>query len=131
MSWHHGYLAVIFAGLLFMAETHSAYATGPGDEVTDKVHRIEIKILNRKVVRDSSIRVVQDDAVELVWTTDEVASLHLHGYDIELEITPSAPVVMAFTAYATGRFPITSHRFKERQHNSDRKTLIYLEVYPR
>jgi len=131
MNGQHGCLAAVFAGLLFMGATHSAYATGSGDGIATKAHRIEIKILNHKVVQETVIKVVQGDVVELVWITDEVTSLHFHGYDIKLDVTPNAPGIMAFTAYATGRFPITSHRRQEHQHNSGHETLLYLEVHPK
>jgi hypothetical protein len=131
MNWHHGYQALVFAAFLLMTGTHSAYAAGPGEKTAGEVRRIEIKIPNHNVVRDSVIKVVQGDAVELVWTTDKAASLHLHGYDIELEIPPNTPAVMVFTAYATGRFPITNHQLHKHQRYADHKTLIYLEVYPK
>src|SRR5258708_36880438 len=55
------------------------------------------------------IRVKQGDIVKLRWTTDRPMLLHLHGYDIEKRIAPGVPAELAFTAYATGRFPIHVH----------------------
>ncbi|MEN8108990.1 MAG: hypothetical protein ABFS22_13420 [Pseudomonadota bacterium] len=101
------------------------------DDVADTVHRIEITIQNRKVVRDNNvIRITQGEEVELVWSSDETANLHLHGYDIEFKVTPDAPTPITFTAHATGRFPITSHGFGD-QHRHGHDTLLYLEVYPK
>ncbi len=81
------------------------------------------------------IRVTQGESAELRWTTDEVANIHLHGYDIELSLTPGTVTVMTVDARATGRFPITSHGFgggpgqgHTEHHHSP---LLYLEVYPR
>ena len=105
-------------------------ASGP-DDVADTVHRVEITIQDRKVVRDSNvIRVTQGEEVELVWSSDETANLHLHGYDMEFKVTPDAPTHVMFTAHATGRFPITSHGFGD-QHGHGHDTLLYLEVYPK
>src|SRR5713226_10073947 len=48
------------------------------------------------------IRVKQNDIVKLQWSTDRRTTIHLHGYDIEKEITPGAINEMTFTARATG-----------------------------
>lgn len=120
----------VAAAFLICTGPIGAIAAEPGEEAADDVRRYEITIRDRKVVRDSDvIRITQGDEVELVWTTDEAANLHLHGYDIELDIKPEAPTVMAFEAHATGRYPITSHGFGEHQHGHE--TLLYIEVYPR
>ena len=34
------------------------------------------------------IRVKQNDVVKLEWSADRPTTIHLHGYDIEKEITP-------------------------------------------
>ena len=100
------------------------------DDATNETVRIEIRIENRKLVGDRVIRLTQGQRVEIVWITDEAAELHMHGYDIRIEISPDGPAEMAFTAHATGRFPVTSHGFgDERGHGHD--TLAYIEVHPR
>jgi len=91
---------------------------------------IEVRIENRQVVAPrQSIRITEGDLVELVWTSDEATELHLHGYDLELQVRPGEPADMVVEAHATGRFPITSHGWGEAGHGHD--ALIYLEVYPR
>jgi hypothetical protein len=91
---------------------------------------IEARIENRKVVAPSeAIRITEGDVIELRWTSDEAVDLHLHGYDLELHVRPDEPAAMVIEAYATGRFPITSHGWGEGGHSHD--TLTYLEVYPR
>jgi hypothetical protein len=91
---------------------------------------IEARIENRKVVAPSeAIRITEGDVIELRWTSDEAVDLHLHGYDVELHVRPSEPATMVVKAYATGRFPITSHGWGEAGHGHD--ALTYLEVYPR
>src|SRR4051812_19067337 len=52
------------------------------------------------------IRVKRGDVVKLQWTSDRPITIHLHGYDIEKEITPGAVADMVFTARATGRFAV-------------------------
>ncbi len=73
-----------------------------------------------------SVRVTEGDKVTLNIISDAAIEVHLHGYDIEAEVTPGAPARMSFEAFATGRFPVSVHGAD--QHES---TLLYLEVYPR
>lgn len=91
---------------------------------------IEVGIENRRAVAPGGvIRITEGDVVELIWTSDEAAELHLHGYDLEFDVRPGEPASIVFEAYATGRFPITSHGWGEGGHSHD--ALTYLEVYPR
>jgi FtsP/CotA-like multicopper oxidase with cupredoxin domain len=91
---------------------------------------IDVRIENRKVVAPmAAIRLTEGDTVELRWTSDEPVELHLHGYDLKIQIRPDAPAAMVVEATATGRFPITSHGWGAGGHGHD--ALTYLEVYPR
>lgn len=76
------------------------------------------------------IRVAQGDLVTITWTADRPTILHLHGYDIELEVRPGSSEPLAFRAYAAGRFPIEAHP-QGGEPAADRPALVYLEVYPR
>jgi hypothetical protein len=73
------------------------------------------------------IRVKEGDVVRLRWTTDQPLTLHLHGYDIEKHLAAGAVTELAFTAHATGRFPIHSHA----QGAQEEPPLAVIEVYPR
>lgn len=97
----------------------------------DKARRvIELRIEKRKVVSPKQpIRVLQRELIELRVTSDEFVELHVHGYDKELQARPDKPGVLIFEAYATGRFPVTSHRWGRGGHGHD--ALTYFEVYPR
>jgi hypothetical protein len=75
-----------------------------------------------------AIRARQGELIELRWTSDEAVDLHLHGYDVELQVQPDAPASMVVEAFASGRFPITSHGWSDGGHGHD--ALIFLEVYP-
>jgi hypothetical protein len=78
------------------------------------------------------MRVRQGDAVKLRWSTDRPILLHLHGYDIETKVEPGAVAEMAFTARATGRFPIEEHRPDAKGgHSHGEAPLARVEVYPR
>ena len=78
------------------------------------------------------IRVRQGDAVKLRWTTDRPIALHLHGYDIEVKVEPGAIAEMAFTARATGRFPVEEHQSNAKVgHSHGEVPLARVEVRPR
>jgi hypothetical protein len=83
---------------------------------------------------DKTVRVVKGDTVELVFTGDEPAELHLHGYDIKLDLKANEPGKIQFTAMIAGRFPLEVHRFGTgtkagRAHITG--PLLYVEVLPR
>ena len=91
---------------------------------------IELRIENRDViVPEQAGRITKGDVIELRWTSQESVALHLHGYDIEVEIVPGEPASMVFEAHATGRFPVTVHGWGNEGHGHD--ALTYIEVYPR
>ena len=78
------------------------------------------------------IRVKQGDVVKLRWTSDRPITLHLHGYDIERKIVPGTVSEMAFTANATGRFPVEEHKPDAHGgHPHGEAPLVRIEVYPR
>lgn len=120
-TWLAGLAAALLA---FAAQHHPALAQDTGKK------SIEVRIEKRHVVGDQqTIRVTEGETVELRWTSDETVEVHLHGYDLKAEPRPGEPAVMAFEAYAAGRFPITSHGWGDGGHGHD--ALTYLEVYPR
>ncbi len=108
--------------------------TGPGQAQQDRT--IQLDVVGRAVTGSAVevagglgvVRVTQGDQVELRWTTDEETEVHLHGYDIEVELMPGTEQVMTFEARATGRFAIEAHGFGQDHGDA---TLMYLEVLPR
>jgi hypothetical protein len=97
----------------------------------------DISIVQRRVEGSTStIRVKRGDSVILRWRTDEAVSLHVHGYDIQANLSPASSTRMRFEAGVAGRFPITVHEFgavaaheaSPRKHREI--TLLYLEVLP-
>jgi len=97
----------------------------------------DISIVQRRVEGSTStIRVKRGDSVILRWRADEAVSLHVHGYDIQANLSPASSTRMRFEAGVAGRFPITAHEFgavaaheaSPRKHREI--TLLYLEVLP-
>ncbi len=86
----------------------------------------EIALRDGKIVdAETTIKISEGDTVELHWSSDGEVELHLHGYDIEIEVAAGGTGVMAFEAYATGRFPIVAHG-----HGVSHAPFAYLEVHP-
>jgi hypothetical protein len=108
----------------------TAWSAGvPAAELT-----FDIKIERGRVPDTKQlIRVNEGDVVKLRWTSDQPLILHLHGYDIEKRIAAGAVTVLAFTAYAPGRFPIHVHAQGTAVggHAHEDAPLAIIEVYPR
>jgi FtsP/CotA-like multicopper oxidase with cupredoxin domain len=77
-------------------------------------------------VPGDTVKVKQGDDLELKWSSDKPMELHLHGYDIEVKVSPQAPALMKFKANIPGRFPIEQHGQGPGHH----KAVLYLEVHP-
>ena len=108
--------------LLIAAHTPSARAQDAG-----ATKRFDITIENGRVAGGLRIlHLMRGDQVEILWTSDRVVTLHLHGYDIEITAAPGAPQRMTFSAHATGRFPVEIHG-----GTGHHRTLIHVEVHPR
>ncbi len=90
-------------------------------------HAFELAVDRGRLVSGPKlIRVKRGDAVELRWRAETPTTVHLHGYDIEVKITPGQAAFMRFQATATGRFPVEVHAPSGRH-----VTLLYIEVHPR
>ena len=90
----------------------------------------DVKIAQGRVLdAQQLIRVHQGDSVTLRWTSDRPVTVHLHGYDIEKRLAADAVTELAFTATATGRFPIEIHAPAGAAH--DDAPLAIIEVHPR
>lgn len=74
-----------------------------------------------------TIKILQGDRVKLQWTVDEALALHLHGYDIRLDMNAGEQGIMEFEAHAAGRYPVGVHGSSGKHKGA----LIYLEVHPR
>ena len=105
----------------------------PSAPILGDLLTFDIRISEREVIApsDQLIRATHDDLVVLRFSSDESGELHLHGYDIKIELKPDAATEVRFEAAATGRFPFTSHGFgDEHGHSHGHGALMYLEVYP-
>lgn len=92
----------------------------------------DFTIKKRSIVGDiKTIRVTQGRQVVIRWNSDEATVLHMHGYDLKIEVKPGAVAEMRFEAHATGRYPVTSHGFGEKSGgHGHHGTLLHIEIYP-
>jgi heme/copper-type cytochrome/quinol oxidase subunit 2 len=80
----------------------SGASTGP--------QRIEVTFAHGRASGDTGrVRVPKGTAVSLVVTSDVVDQVHLHGYDIEKEVTPGRPTTLQFDATISGVFEVELH----------------------
>ncbi len=99
--------------------------SGHGLAQSTKIREFSVEIRGRKVTAaKKTFRITEGDDVRIDWRTDEVADLHLHGYDLHAKAEPGRTVSLTFKAHTAGRFPISAHNFGH-------ATLVYLEIYPR
>ena len=101
------------------------------------VREFEISIRDRRVEGGTStIRVKRGETILMRWRTDESVVLHVHGYDLQGNVSPASPSTMRFEAGVAGRFPVTAHGFgavagQDARAKKPREiTLLYLEVLP-
>jgi hypothetical protein len=104
-----------------------AFKSGPtaSSSETQKSQQkvFNLVVQNRKLVAGSStLSVTQGDHVTINITIDEAEELHLHGYDLHVDLQKNQPGSLSFIANASGRFPF------ELEHSSTE--LGALEVQP-
>lgn len=80
------------------------------------------------------LKVEKGDALKLQITSDAPGELHLHGYRLAAKLLPGQPAELAFTAYATGRYPLEWHAAGEAAATGAHRRgppLATLEVRPK
>jgi hypothetical protein len=127
--------SVVAIALALLVPCGAGVLPGPRAVAAEPV-RLSVAIEKRKVdASQRTIRVTQGATVEIAFTGDEPAELHLHGYDRTLELVPGAPAVLKLDARIAGRFAIEAHRFGSAGAAASGKrgqtVLLYLEVHPR
>ncbi len=93
------------------------------------------QIAQRRIAaKPPTLTVKQGDTLLIHFSTDETASIHLHGYNVLLGLVPGARGTMRIVASAPGRFPVSAHGFgaaagKHGKHQRE-VPLLYVEVQP-
>ena len=117
---HAGALLFLAAGWL-LDPRPAAAQTGKSRSFALDIHKGQV------AAEKKTVRVSEGDRVELNWTTDKAVVLHLHGYDLRLDLKRGASGTMTFKAHTAGRFPLGIHGSSGHGHGA----LLYLEVLPR
>lgn len=97
-------LAVISA--LFFALIPSGGGNGGSNPSTATPVVIPIAVAGGKVTGGGDVTVKQGSEVTLSVTSDVADEVHIHGYDVKANVTPKRPVIITFTATATGKFEV-------------------------
>ncbi|NML44622.1 hypothetical protein HHL11_12725 [Ramlibacter sp. G-1-2-2] len=90
---------------------------------------VELRIAGGKLP-EAQRRIVALQGDRLRWrvSSDAPGELHLHAYRLAVRVGPGSPQELAFTAAATGRFPLEWHAGAGQHHEAP---LAWLEVRPR
>jgi len=84
-----------------------AASTEPSaDEARERIYEVKIK---DGAMSPAEISVEEGDQVTLRWTSNIPVEIHLHGYDLEEEVSPGEETDLSFEADLTGRFEIEEH----------------------
>ena len=86
-------------------ETGSPTETTSASPTPDAVE-IEVEVEDGEVRGPGDVEVRQGERVRLVVEADVSDEVHVHGYDLLAEVTPSEPAVIAFRADAPGVFEV-------------------------
>ena len=72
---------------------------------------VEVTIAGGKVAPDPSrkVQVAAGEHVHLRVTSDHADEVHVHGYDIEKEVSAGGTVTIDFTADIPGQFEVEAH----------------------
>jgi hypothetical protein len=115
-----------YAGALAFTVTGLLLDPRPVWAQTGEIRLFAFDIHNGHVAKDKrTIKVTEGERIEFRWTADKTVELHLHGYDIKIEVTPDKSASMTFDANITGRFPVGVHG------GGGHGNIVYLEVHPR
>jgi hypothetical protein len=80
------------------------------DAGADDVQTIEVAVVDGVATPAfDTYQVALGDQVRIEITSDVADELHMHGYDLELELEPGVPGILEFTADIEGRFELETH----------------------
>jgi hypothetical protein len=92
------------------AASESTASSGSGTPSDGAGQRIEVTFAHGQASGDTGrVQVASGTAVTLVVTSDVADEVHVHGYDIEKELTPGEPVTLQFDATIAGVFEVELH----------------------
>ncbi len=104
-------LVILGLGGLFLALRPDTTSSGgptetPADEPRERIYDIAIE---GGAMNPDEISAEEGDFVTLRLTSESPVEVHLHGYDLEEEVSPGEETELSFEADATGQFEIEDH----------------------
>jgi FtsP/CotA-like multicopper oxidase with cupredoxin domain len=104
-------LVVLGLGSLFLALRPNTTPSGdptetPTDEPQERIYDVAIE---GGAMGPDEISADEGDFVTLRLTSERPVEVHLHGYDLEGEVSPGEETELSFEADATGQFEIEDH----------------------
>ncbi len=104
-------LVILGLGGLFLALRPDTTSSGdptetPADEPQERIYEVAIE---GGAMSPDEISAEEGDFVTLRLTSESPVEVHLHGYDLEEEVSPGEEAELSFEADATGRFEIEDH----------------------
>ena len=106
------FLTVMILAVACAKGAAPTFTEAGGDKTPNGLNVVEHKIVLSKGILESEnkkIVVKQGENVKLQFISDMEIEVHLHGYDLKLNVHSNEESTMQFMAGATGRFAITSH----------------------
>ena len=92
------------------AGSSSAQTSSSSTASTPAGQRIEVQVSGGQVSGDTGrVPVAADEHVTLVITSDVADEVHVHGYDLEAELSPGQPTELVFDATIPGVFEVELH----------------------
>jgi hypothetical protein len=125
---HHLLSSRIFAYLSGEEADHEEGDESAETQVPPGAVRLELELNEQGGATGgaATMRVKRGATVALVVRSAVSGSLHLHGYDVELELRAGEASIASFAADTTGRYPMEVHA----QGADDGVTVGYLEIRP-
>jgi hypothetical protein len=89
-------------------ETTAPTATAPAAPSQPAATRIRVRG-GQPVGGVRTIEVEKGDTIRFIVSSDQSDEVHVHGYDLEKPVGPSAPARFSFTADIDGKFEVELH----------------------
>ena len=105
-------LVLVALGGLFFALRPGK--TGSDGEIADGPREVSFDVaIEDGAMTPDEIEVREGDRVTLRLTSEKPTEVHLHGYDLEVEVSPGEAATLSFEADLTGRFAVENHETEE------------------
>jgi plastocyanin len=111
LSWlPAAFVAVVLAGCAGTAAREASSTSSAAASASATGQRIEVEVAGGQVSGDTGrVPVTAGEQVTLVITSDVADEVHVHGYDLEAELSPGQPAEITFAATIPGVFEVELH----------------------